>query len=125
LSAAGESLWWQRPFIAGDALAFYLYKTFVPIDLCVDYGRTPPWVMSHAWGYVAWAIPVGLLVVCYRYRERRPLTWLGALMFVTFLLPTLGLVPFAYQAYSTVADRYAYLALIGGRPHARRRRRLR
>jgi tetratricopeptide (TPR) repeat protein len=34
-------------------------------------------------------------------------------MFTTFLLPTLGLVPFGYQGYSTVADRYAYLALIG------------
>ena len=113
VTAAGDSLWWQRPFIAGDALAFYLYKTFVPIDLSVDYGRMPGWVMSHAWGYLAWAVPVALLVICYRYRARRPLTWLGALMFVTFLLPTLGLVPFAYQAYSTVADRYAYLALIG------------
>ena len=111
--AAGESLWWQRPFVAGDALAFYLVKTFVPIDLCVDYGRTPRLVMSHAWGYLAWAVPVGLFVVCYRKRRQRPITWLGALMFVTFLLPTLGFVPFAYQAYSTVADRYAYLALIG------------
>ena len=34
-------------------------------------------------------------------------------MFVAFLLPTLGLVPFAFQAHSTVADRYAYLPLIG------------
>ena len=61
--AAGQSLWWQRPFIAGDALAFYLFKTVVPIDLCVDYGRTPHAVMSHAWGYLAWAIPVALLVL--------------------------------------------------------------
>jgi protein O-mannosyl-transferase len=113
VTAAGDSLWWQRPFVAGDALAFYLYKTFVPVGLCVDYGRTPGSVMSNAWGYLAWAVPVGLLVVCYRYRNHRPLTWLGALMFATFLLPTLGLVPFAYQAYSTVADRYAYLALMG------------
>jgi protein O-mannosyl-transferase len=113
VSAASTSLWWQRPFIAGDALAFYLFKTIVPIDLGVDYGRTPRLVMSHAWGYLAWAVPVGLLVVCWRYRNQRPITWLGALLFVTFLLPTLGLVPFTYQAYSTVADRYAYLALIG------------
>jgi tetratricopeptide (TPR) repeat protein len=69
--------------------------------------------MSHAWGYLAWAVPVALLVIGYRNRQRRPLTWLGALLFVTFLLPTLGLAPFAYQAYSTVADRYAYLALLG------------
>src|SRR5450631_71327 len=111
--AAGQSPWWQRPFIAGDAVTFYLYKTLVPIDLCVDYGRTPRSVMSHAWGYLAWAVPVALLVIGYRNRQRRPLAWLGALLFVTFLLPTLGLAPFAYQAYSTVADRHAYLALLG------------
>jgi Tfp pilus assembly protein PilF len=52
-------------------------------------------------------------MVGYLNRQRRPITWLGALLFVTFLLPTLGLAPFAYQAYSTVADRYVYLALIG------------
>jgi tetratricopeptide (TPR) repeat protein len=110
---AGQSAWWQRPFIAGHALAFYLFKTVVPIDLCVDYGWTPTAVMSQAWGYLAWIVPAALLWVGYRRRLRRPMTWLGALLFVSFLLPTLGLVPFAYQAYSTVADRYAYLALLG------------
>ena len=110
---AGQSLFWQRPFIAGDALSFYLFKVLVPIGLCVDYGRTPTWAMSHAWGYLAWIVPVALLLVGYRNRAQRPIIWLGALLFLTFLLPTLGLVPFAYQAYSTVADRYAYLALIG------------
>ena len=113
VATSGGSLWWQRPFIAGDALTFYLLKTFVPIDLCVDYGRTPRFVMSHAWSYLAWAVPVGLLVLSYRNRQRRPITWLGTLMFMTFLLPTLGIVPFSFQAYSTVADRYVYLALIG------------
>ncbi|HLK89512.1 MAG TPA: tetratricopeptide repeat protein [Polyangia bacterium] len=110
---AGQSSWWQRPFVAGDSLAFYLFKTAVPVDLGVDYGRTPRWLMSHGWAYLTWVVPVALLVVAHRARERRPLTWLGALSFLIFLLPTSGLVPFAYQAYSTVADRYAYLALIG------------
>jgi Tfp pilus assembly protein PilF len=109
----GRSLWWQRPFISGDALAFYLFKTLVPIDLCVDYGRTPGWLMSHGWAYLIWVVPATLFVLAYLARRRRPLIWLGALMFVTFLLPTLGLVPFAYQSFSTVADRYSYLALIG------------
>ncbi len=113
IAASGQSLWWQRPFIAGDALAFYLFKTFVPIDLCVDYGRTPRFAMSHVLGYLAWAIPLGLLLFCYRIRHRRPITWLGTVIFLAFLLPTSGIVPFAYQGYSTVADRYAYLALIG------------
>jgi hypothetical protein len=113
IAASGGSLWWQRPFIAGDALAFYIFKTLVPIDLCVDYGRTPRMVMSHGWAYLAWVVPVAVLLLGYRYRYRRPITWLGILMFTTFLLPTLGIVPFGYQGYSTVADRYAYLALIG------------
>lgn len=27
---AGVSLWWQRPFVAGDAFAFYVFKTILP-----------------------------------------------------------------------------------------------
>ena len=110
---AGMSLWWERPFIAGDALAFYLFKTIAPISLCIDYGRTPHSVMSSGWGYLLWAIPVGLFVLAYHYRRQKPMVLLGGLMFVAFLLPNLGLVPFMYQGYSTVADRYAYLPLIG------------
>jgi len=34
------------------------------------------------------------------------------LLFVVALLPTLGLVPFDYQRYSTAADRYLYLAML-------------
>jgi tetratricopeptide (TPR) repeat protein len=34
-------------------------------------------------------------------------------IFAAALLPTLGLVPFNFQVVSTVADRYAYFALIG------------
>jgi tetratricopeptide (TPR) repeat protein len=113
IAASGGSLWWQRPFIAGDAFVFYIFKTFFPIQLCVDYGRTPRMVMSHGWAYLTWVVPVAVLLLGYRYRHGRPITWLGILMFTTFLSPTLGIVPFGYQGYSTVADRYAYLALIG------------
>lgn len=113
VSEAGQSLAWHRPFIAGDALAFYAWKTVLPLDLCVDYGRAPRVVMSHAWGYLTWLAPFALLALAFLNRRRRPLAWLGGLLFAIFLLPTSGLVPFAYQAYSTVADRYAYLALIG------------
>jgi len=110
---AGASLLWQRPFVAGDALAFYLLKTLVPINLCVEYGRTPSAALSQGWSYAAWALPVALLLFCFVHRRRRPIAWLGSLMFSTLLLPTLGLVPFTFQAHSTVADRYAYLPMIG------------
>jgi len=113
VSAEGLSVWWQRGFIAGDALAFYLFKLVLPIDLCVDYGRTPGVAMSHSWSYVVWVVPAALLVLCYVYRRRRPVAWLGSIVFLVLLLPVLGLVPFKYQAFSTVADRYLYLPLIG------------
>ena len=62
LYPGGESLWWQRPFVAGDALGFYLFKSALPINLGVEYGRTPRHVMAHWWSYLAWVLPVGLLL---------------------------------------------------------------
>lgn len=109
----GATQFWQRPFVAGDALAFYLAKTFVPFDLAIEYGRTPRAALSEAWGYVTWVLPVALLALSFVKRERHRLAWLGSLLFATFLLPNLGLVPFAFQAHSTVADRYAYLSMLG------------
>jgi Flp pilus assembly protein TadD len=113
VSPTGLSAWWQRGFIAGDALVFYLFKSILPVDLCVDYGRTPSVALSHAWSYVVWAIPAALFVLSYVYRRRRPVAWLGSVAFLVLLLPVLGLMPFKYQAFSTVADRYLYLPLIG------------
>ena len=109
----GASRAWQRPFIAGHSLAFYLFKTVVPTDLGLRHGRTPQWVLAHSWNYMIGAVPLGLFVFCFIRRQQRPLTWLGSLVFIAFLLPTLGLIPFAYQAQSTVADRYAYLPMVG------------
>jgi tetratricopeptide (TPR) repeat protein len=109
----GASLFWQRPFIAGNALAFYLFKIAVPLDLGVEYGRTPQSVLADGAGYVAWVVPAGLLALAYVHRRRHAIAWLGALLFVTFCLPTSGLMPFTFQAHSTVADRYAYLPLFG------------
>ena len=109
----GASLWWQRPFVAGDALAFYLFKTALPVDLGVEYGRTPHAALADGWGYLTWTVPAALVALCFVRRQRRPLAWLGLLLFGAFALPTLGLVPFSFQGHSTVADRYAYLPLFG------------
>ena len=105
--------WWQRPFIAGDALAFSLAETLLPLHLGIDYGRSPLFVMDHPWGYATWLVPFGLGLLLWRLRRRFPMLGLGGLLFVAGLLPTLGFVPFLFQTYSTVADRYLYLALLG------------
>ena len=46
-------------------------------------------------------------------RTRRPWLVTTAGVLVAGLLPMLGVVPFSFQAYSTVADRYMYLAMLG------------
>jgi tetratricopeptide (TPR) repeat protein len=103
---------WLRPFIAGDALAFYAMKLFVPLNLGIDHGRTPAFVLSDS---LACAVALGMLAALglafgiFAWRAwRLPVT-----LFVAPLLPVLGLVPFSFQHVSTVAERYAYVAMLG------------
>jgi Tfp pilus assembly protein PilF len=104
---------WTRPLIAGDALAFYLLKLLLPLELGVDYGRTPHYMLAHAWGYLTWIVPAVVVVAAWLGRGKRPLLWAAALVFVAAILPVSGIVPFGYQSYSTTADRYLYVALLG------------
>ena len=104
---------WQRLFVAGDALAFYLGKLAVPLGLTADYGRMPSVVVSHWWGYVTWLAPALVLAVAIVTRRRSRWALPGLLWFMLALVPVLGLLPFDFQQYSTVADHYAYLALFG------------
>ena len=102
---------WARPLISGDALAFYLGKVFWPVNLAMDYGRMPAWVLGNASVYWRWMIPAGAAVLL--WLARRAELWAAGLFFVLALLPVLGLVRFEFQSISTVADRYAYVAMVG------------
>jgi len=57
----------------------------------------------------------GALGAGWLWYKRTWIPWLAAAagVLVAGLLPVLGLVPFAFQAYSTVADRYMYIAMLG------------
>jgi len=112
LGDAQAHIWWVRPLVAGDALCFYLYKLFVPVWFCTDYGRTPTFIISQWWGFLTWFVPA--LFVALLWRLENPKPWLTAVAISAIaILPVLGLVPFAFQFYSTVADRYMYLAMLG------------
>ena len=101
-----------RPLVAGDAATFYLSKLVMPWPLGPDYGRTPQWVLAQAATKFAWLVPLVLVAGLACLPSRR--WWLtAAAIFFAWLLPVLGLVPFLYQAFSTVADRYVYLAMLG------------
>ena len=104
---------WARLFIAGDALAFYLKHLVYPAPLAVDYARTPEFVMESGAIRYTWLLPavVGAAVVL--ARKSHPWLVAAALVFLVSLSPVLGLVPFEFQTYSTVADHYLYLAMLG------------
>ena len=103
---------WAKPFIAGDALAFYLYKLVLPLHLGIDYGRTPAYVLDHWWLYVTWILPAALLTGTLFLNKRK--TFLVCLaIFAASLLPVLGFIKFIFQNTSTVADHYLYFAMLG------------
>jgi len=104
---------WARPLIAGDTVSFYLYKLGVPVWLGPDYGRSPEWLLAQSWWWLTGLVPWGL--AGWLWYKRTWVPWLAAAagVLVAGLLPVLGLVPFAFQAYSTVADRYMYIAMLG------------
>ena len=104
----------QRFMVSGDALRFYASKWLWPDPLLVDYSRTTTIVLTSAWRYIGLCFLLGsgalLFVAWWSGLERLVLAL--AIAFVG-LLPNLGLVPFAYQKISTVADRYVYIPMFG------------
>jgi tetratricopeptide (TPR) repeat protein len=104
---------WARPLIAGDAIFFYLCKLILPLKLGPDYGRSPQAVIEH--GRLLFTGWVPFVLAGWLWLQRRKLAWLvtAAGLFVAGLLPVLGLISFDFQRYSTVADRYVYLAMLG------------
>ena len=105
-----------RPLVALDALAFYLWKLVAPMNLAIDYGRTPAAVIESGAIWWTWVVPAALIggaVWLWRGGRGTALPLAAGLVAIIALGPVLGFMPFDFQAYSTVADHYVYLAMIG------------
>ncbi len=102
-----------RPFIFGDALLHYLVKLVLPLDLAPIYPKSPREVAASGAVYLAWLVPAALGLGCWYARRLSRLVPAAALWFAVGLLPVSGLVYFAFQSTSTVADRYLYLPMLG------------
>ncbi len=103
---------WSRPLISLDALTFYMKQLLFPVHFAIDYGRSPTQIIETGeifWTWVPVVVVAGVLLARPSWRLPR----LAAAISVIVLLPVLGLIPFGFQLYSTVADRYAYLAMLG------------
>jgi len=104
--------WYERPFVAGDAYAFYLEKLVWPFNLAFEYARAPYRAKEMSGFYWRWLIPLGVAAALAIGRRRR--IWLGTyLFFLTGVLSVSGIVPFLFQAISTVGDRYMYVPMFG------------
>jgi protein O-mannosyl-transferase len=104
---------WSRVFIVGDTISFYLYKLFWPFGLSASYGRTPEAVLDSLFIYFLWIIPAGLLYLMWKIKDNLPFFSLGILIFLISILPVSGILSFEFQKFSTVADRYMYLPMMG------------
>src|SRR5205823_5816266 len=104
---------WKRPLLAADALMFYLRQVFFPARLGFDYGRSPDWVLAHGRAWIAVGVLANAAIIIFFALPRKAPAVIAAAIFTAGLLPVLGLVPFDFQVYSTVADHYAYLAMLG------------
>ncbi|MGO8671014.1 MAG: tetratricopeptide repeat protein [Capsulimonadaceae bacterium] len=103
---------WQRPVVMCFTLAFYTAKVLVPSNLAFDYADSSPYVVTHPWCYWAALAGVVLIALLAWLGRRWPWVWACAAIFAAVILPVSGLAPFMYQAISTVADRYIYLAML-------------
>lgn len=105
---------WAPPLVAADSVAFYLGKLFLPVRLAFDYGRPPGRLVEEGWIYWTWAAPLAAFlaaVAALARGHRVPMASLA--VFVLAPLPVLGLTPFMFQYYSTTADHYLYVAMLG------------
>jgi protein O-mannosyl-transferase len=99
-----------RLVVAIDAITMHFYHLSVPV-LAADYGLTPGQLLTSPRRWWTWLIPLALAFAVWRSRDRALIG--GTALFVVALAPNLGLAPFQFQVYSTVADRYAYPAMLG------------
>ncbi len=102
----------QRLVVALDTLCFYLGKLFFPFLLTLNYGRTPEHVLSEPTTVLLLAVPLVIGYFVWKHPNWK-IAWTALALFVIGPLPVLGFIPFYYQKYSTVADRYLYLAMLG------------
>lgn len=101
-----------RAVVVPEAICFYVGKLCWPVGLCVAYGRTPADVLADPvapWrAGLIWTVLAGMPLLPWVRSNRMPI-----LIAAVPLLPVLGFVPFVFQNQSIVADRYAYLTVLG------------
>jgi Tfp pilus assembly protein PilF len=107
MAAVGIYGFGARAVQSAYGLWFYIYKTFLPVELSplyqvpVDFSGTESWAIAGASLITIMAVSAFLL------RERWPAVWASFLFYVVILAPFLGILQSGPQL---VADRYSYVS---------------
>lgn len=96
-----------------DAVGFYIKQVIYPLNLAVNYGRSPSYIVQNdIIGIIIHsALALTLLLIFFFKKNKQFLG--GYFIFIVGFLPLSGLVTFYYQLFSTVADRYLYFSMLG------------
>ncbi|SMM97951.1 hypothetical protein SPONN_794 [uncultured Candidatus Thioglobus sp.] len=104
---------WQRPFVWLDSVVFYLSQLIYPYYLSASYTLSAKFITQQWWFYPLAFLPLGLSYWLWLKRKTYPMSIFAVLLFVAGFFTTSGLITFAFQNFSLVADRYLYFAMVG------------
>ncbi len=100
----------QFPLRACWLIMFYLGKVLVPINLSSVYTLPTPLAITNPVVLAGVVGSVALAAALFVSRRWTPAVWVGLVIFVLGLAPTLGLVRYSWVAAS---DKYVYLPAVG------------
>ncbi|MCF7920478.1 MAG: tetratricopeptide repeat protein [Candidatus Cloacimonetes bacterium] len=104
---------WIRPFVWFDNLGFYLTKMALPLNLRPDYHHLTRLIMSQWTFYVSILLTLMIIFWCWKKRKKQNYYIFGLSVFVIGMLPVSGFLPYVFQNWSNVADRYIYFSMLG------------
>ncbi len=100
----------QSPMVVVNNLGFYTLRALWPALGQFDYGYTLDHMKEWRIGFLIAFIFLIFLTIRPLNKDRTTFWFL--MFFILALVPTLGFVPFSFQYFNTVADRYLYFALL-------------
>jgi tetratricopeptide (TPR) repeat protein len=104
---------WARPLIWLDTVNFYLVKLLFPVNLVPSYGRKLDSIFHPFWVRFTLLVPGIIGYYFWRMRRKSIILWISFLWILIGYLPVSGLVPFIFQDFSNVADRFFYISMVG------------
>lgn len=100
----------KRIAVAVRAYAFYLYKTFIPIDLAPFYPMPEPGNFFNSIFIISLIFIVSLTILALLFIKKKRIFFAVWAYFIITLVPVIGIVQVGSQA---AADRYMYLPSLG------------